>query len=80
MIIIIFYIFLPDFNVAIEYQGEQHYSPINRGYYDNDSFLELKKRDNLKKEYCLNKRIKLVEIPYTDYDKINLNYIKGVIE
>lgn len=72
--------FLPDFNVAIEYQGEQHYSPINRGYYDNDSFLELKKRDNLKKEYCLNKRIKLVEIPYTDYDKINLNYIKGVIE
>lgn len=32
------------------------------------------------KEYCLNKKIKLVEIPYTDYDKINLNYIKEVVE
>lgn len=72
--------FLPNFNVIIEYQGEQHYFPINRGYHDRSSFTELKKRDELKRKYCKEKGIKLVEIPYTEYNQLNSNYIKEVIK
>ena len=72
--------YLPEYNTVIEYQGEQHYNIINKGYYTEQSFLELKERDNLKKEYCNKNKIKLIEIPYTDYNKINKEYILEVIK
>ena len=71
--------FLPKYRVIIEYQGEQHFEPINRGFYTQESFEKLQKRDNLKREWCNNKGIKLIEIPYTDYDKITIDYIKEMI-
>ena len=71
--------FLPEYKVIIEYQGEQHFNPINRGFYTQESFEELQKRDILKREWCFNKGIKLVEIPYTDYNKLNIEYIRRVI-
>ena len=37
--------YLPDFNLAIEHQGNQHYNPKN-GHYNKD----VVKRDNIKKE------------------------------
>lgn len=35
--------------------------------------------DKKKREYCLNNKIKLVEIPYWEYNKIDKNYIKEKI-
>lgn len=37
-------------------------------------------RDNLKNDYCANKNIKLIRIPYTDYNKLNEEYIKGLLD
>lgn len=71
--------YLPDYNLVIEYQGEQHYAPLNRWHFTEDNFLELKERDNLKKEYCKKNNIKFIEIPYTDYDKLDEEYIKEVL-
>ena len=71
--------YLPDYNTVIEYQGEQHYNPISRGFYDETSFEELKRRDELKKEWCKTNKIKMIEIPYTDFDKINFSYIKEMM-
>ena len=51
----------------IEYQGEQHYNQ-NNNWYNPEGDIQ-------KKEYCKNKNIPLVEIPYTDFDKINENYL-----
>lgn len=58
--------FLPDYNLAIEYQGEQHYKEKKMW----DSFENVKKRDEIKRKYCVDKGIELMEIPYWDYNKI----------
>lgn len=66
--------YLPKFNICIEYQGEQHYFPVNfRGkhYKDaNKDFEYLQVRDNIKRNYCKEKGICLIEIPYWARDDI----------
>lgn len=61
---LLFDFYLPDYNIVIEYQGEWHY---------NDYINNLKiqqKRDQIKRDYCKEKGIKEIEIPYWDFDKI----------
>jgi len=57
--------YLPDYNMAIEYQGLQHYLPYEK--WGGQSMLELVQRhDAIKREFCNNKAIKLEEIKYSD--------------
>lgn len=70
--------YLPDYNCCIEYDGKQHFEDTS-GWFNNYSFKELQKRDNIKNQYCENNHIKLIRIPYTDYNKINFNYLKELI-
>lgn len=58
----------------IECQGEQHYYNID--FFEDETLLL---RDVLKKEYCEKNNIPLIEIPYTDYDKIDTEYIRRVM-
>lgn len=51
----------------LEYQGIQHYEPT---FWEDPI-----ENDEIKKEYCKNNDIKLVEIPYWDYDKIDCSYL-----
>lgn len=55
--------YLPDYNTFIEYQGSQHYhhSP---SFQTKKSFEEAQLRDKIKREYCKDEKIKLLEIPY----------------
>lgn len=69
--------YLPQYNVVIEYQGEQHYSPTR--LCPGEKFNELQERDNLKRDYCNNHNIKLIEIPYTDYSILDGDYLKEMI-
>lgn len=66
--------FLNDFSIAIEYDGEQHYIPVNFGdknKYDASAKLEYtKQHDKIKDEYCKNNRIKLIRIPYYLFDDV----------
>ena len=69
--------YLPDLNIAIEYNGIQHYVPIE--YFGGQlRFEQQKRRDSFVREYCTNSNIKLVEIPYElkDYKDI-LTYINN---
>ena len=55
--------YLPQYNLCIEYQGEQHYIPVE--YWGGEE--ELKKNqeyDLLKKNYCKDNKISLLEIKY----------------
>jgi len=61
--------YLPDFNMVIEYQGQQHYMPSDR-FGGQKAFEETKIRDRIKKEFCLNNNINFEEIRYDqDIDK-----------
>ena len=58
----------------LEYQGIQHYNPeVLHGSWENTP----QEHDKMKKEYCKKQNICLIEIPYTDFDIIDWNYLKN---
>jgi very-short-patch-repair endonuclease len=64
--------YLPNQNLLIEYDGEQHHK-IFKHFGGNIKFEKTKLNDKLKTEYALNNNIKLLRIPYTE--KKNLSEI-----
>lgn len=70
--------YLPDYNVCIEYQGEQHYKPVDFSYTPTEEskqkaikkFEDGQKRDKVKKDYCQEKGIYLLEISYKDKKRL----------
>lgn len=66
--------YLEPCNLLIEVQGEQHYQPVCFGGISKDEAIHKFKiqqiKDNIKREYCKNKNIQLLEIPYWDYKNI----------
>lgn len=66
--------YIPEYNLVIEYQGEQHFFPVNFKGGNYDATADFKKsqiRDGLKREYCKKHSVKMIEIPYFEQDKIN---------
>lgn len=55
--------YIPRYNVCIEYQGQQHYKPVER-FGGEERFVIQQKHDRIKKEYCIKNNIILIEIPY----------------
>lgn len=64
--------YLPDYNACIEYDGEQHYFGWS---HDLNSLKINQYRDEIKNQYCAKHGIKLIRIPYWDYDKLDTMYI-----
>lgn len=58
----------------IEYQGEQHYHAVSR-YNGSIGLKRQKYNDNMKRKYCLEHNLKLIEIPYYDYNILDYDYI-----
>lgn len=58
-----------DLVALIEYQGEQHYEPIEV-FGGEEKYIKTKTNDLIKKKYCEKKNIKLIEIPYWQFDNI----------
>lgn len=71
--------YLPDKNVCIEYQGRQHYMAVD--YFGGvDSFNKQQYNDNIKRQYCIENNIELIEIPYTKNTKSKIyEYLKKYI-
>lgn len=65
--------YLPDMNLCIEYDGEQHFKPTHFHNINNkravDGYHYLIMNDKLKNDYCLKNQIKLVRIAY--FESIN---------
>lgn len=68
--------YLPESNICIEYDGEQHFKAIDF-FGGEEGFIETQKRDKDKNEYCLKNNILLFRIPYTDI--LNINQILNEI-
>ena len=66
--------FLNDYNTVIEYDGEQHYYPVNFNGIDNEraeySYVRTVENDNIKNSYCIKNNINIIRIPYWNKDSI----------
>ena len=71
-----FVIFDDDGNIdfIIEYQGRQHYEPSSK-FGGKRGFYQQQFNDAKKRRFCALHDIKLVEIPYTDENLIDYDYI-----
>ena len=69
--------YLPDYNLIIEYDGEQHYFPVNFGGWDelelHKKFKATQEHDQIKTQYCADNNINLLRIPY--WEKQNIETI-----
>lgn len=79
--------YLPHCNAVIEYDGEQHFKPVdfaNKGNdWANKSFIKNIERDKCKDLYCHANNIPLLRIPYWEYDNIEtkvIDFIKNIQE
>lgn len=55
--------YLPDYNMCIEFDGEQHYREVAFGG-SKEHFEKVRAHDQIKTDYCTANGIKLVRIPY----------------
>lgn len=68
--------YLPKHNLFIEYNGRQHYMPVE--FFGGIEAFEIQSiRDSELREYCKKKHIKLLEIPYTV--KLTDHYLDNIL-
>lgn len=58
----------------IEYQGSQHFYMSD--FFGQESFDRQRELDEVKRQYCKENNIKLLELTYRDYDKLSIDYIR----
>ena len=58
----------------IEYQGQQHYEPSSY-FGGQEQFQKQIKYDKMKEEYCLKNNLKLIIIPYVDFELLDEEYL-----
>ena len=61
--------YLPQHNICIEYDGALHYESIEH-FGGDDKLEETQIRDKIKTKHCKKHKIKLIRIPYWDFDRI----------
>lgn len=55
--------YLPSFNICIEYDGEQHFRPVDF-FGGVEKFTQRQRNDEIKTKYCEGNNIRLLRIPY----------------
>lgn len=67
--------YLPNHNICIEFDGQQHFKPVTFGSCSNEKaineFNKTKERDAIKTQYCIDNNITLIRIPYWDFNNID---------
>lgn len=58
-------IFIKELNIAIEYNGKQHYEPVMY-FGGKEGYLKIVQRDNIKKKKCNKNGCKLIEVRYDE--------------
>lgn len=77
--------YLPNYNLLIEYQGEQHYEPVEL-FGGEDMLVKQQERDKIKRQYAKNNKYYLLEIPYWSFQDVDtilddtLNNIKNCMQ
>ena len=66
--------YLPNYNICIEFDGEQHFKENH--YFNKKIVMKIKKRDNIKTNYCIDNKIKLIRL--NSLDNIENKIIKTI--
>lgn len=61
--------YLPQYKMVIEYNGQQHYEPV-KIFGGEENYKQTVIRDEIKKKYCEENNIKMITIPYWDFNNI----------
>ena len=69
-------IFVPHLNLAIEYDGIQHFKPI-KAWGGEEGLKKNIERDKLKEEKCKENNITLIRFTYKENDLLSENYVKS---
>jgi very-short-patch-repair endonuclease len=70
--------YLPDYNLCIEYDGEQHYKIVE--YWGGEKGLKYRKNnDIIKDNYCKENNINLLRISYKDFNNIE-TILKNILD
>lgn len=74
--------YLPFYNICIEFHGEQHYTFNNHFYKNENEFEKRKMLDEIKRNYCTQQNILLLEIKHDHYKKEKdlIIYLKSILE
>lgn len=71
--------YLPENNIVIEYQGEQHYE--SQPFFGGIEYLHtLQENDQFKRDYCKSHQLVLIEICYKDFNKLNDEYLLNLLK
>lgn len=63
--------YLPDYNILIEYDGQQHFMPAYN-WETVEDFNKRVERDKIKNQYAIKNNYTLIRIPYTHYNNLCL--------
>lgn len=67
--------YLPDFNIAIEYDGENHYFPVKYGTQSLEDATRkheyTKRHDEIKNNFCKENNINLIRVPYFEFENMD---------
>ena len=76
--------YLPDYNIAIECQGEQHFKPVNfGGNTEEEAFQQfriIQDRDKKKKELCKSNNVKLLYYSDIKYEENIFTKLKEILK
>lgn len=56
--------YLPDYNLLIEFDGEQHFHYTNQDWNTKEHFEKVQAHDEFKNQWCKNNNIPLIRVPY----------------
>ena len=79
--------YLPEYNLFIEYDGQQHFEPVRFGNQTDEeihkAFEKTQKHDSIKTKYCMENGHNLLRIPYQEnknIDKIINSHLQRLSE
>lgn len=61
--------YLPDYNCCIEFDGKQHYEVVDY-FGGKKGYIERKRNDSIKDEYCKKNNIPLLRMPYFKFNDV----------
>jgi hypothetical protein len=68
--------YLPEYNLCIEYDGEQHFNPWRLKQGGEERLLKIKERDAVKTQLCAKHDISLLRISFKEEDSL-FNILRG---